>query len=87
MKQKRKNPSQIPIDNREESTYSVINKRPEGLSAQEQTVWNLLGDKPEWIDSIMDRAELPAATVQTVLTRLTIKGLAVQHPDGRVSRK
>ena len=85
--QKRKNPSQIPIDNREESTYSVINKRPEGLSAQEQTVWNLLGDKPEWIDSIMDRAELPAATVQTVLTRLTIKGLAVQHPDGRVSRK
>ena len=65
----------------------MINKRPEGLSAQEEAVWNLLGTQPEWIDSLMDRAELPAATVQTALTRLTIKGLAVQHPDGRVSRK
>ena len=85
--QKRKPAAQIPIDNSQESTYSVINKRPEGLSTSEQTVWNLLSDKPEWIDSLMDRTDLPAATVQTALTRLTIKGLAVQHPDGRVSRK
>ena len=86
-RQKRKPSSQIPIDNREESTYSVINKRPEGLSTQEETVWNLLSTQPEWIDSIMDRTELPAAAVQTALTRMTIKGVIVQHPDGRVSRK
>lgn len=85
--QKRNGTSQISIDNREESTYSVINKRPTGLSAQEETVWSLLGSQPELIDSIMDRTDLPAAAVQTALTRLTIKGLAAQHPDGRVSRK
>ena len=85
--QKTKSTSQIPIDNREESTYSVINKRPTGLSAREETVWNLLSAQPEWIDSIMDRTDLPAAAVQTALTRLTIKGMAVQYPDGRVSRK
>ena len=85
--QKTKDASQIPIDNREESTYSVINKRPVGLSDQEQAVLELLEDTPALIDSIMDRADLPYGTVQSVLTRLTIKGLAVQHPDGRVSRK
>ena len=85
--QKTKDASQIPIDNREESTYSVINKRPVGLSDQEQAVLELLENTPALIDSIMDRADLPYGTVQSVLTRLTIKGLTVQHPDGRVSRK
>ena len=84
---KSENTAQIPIDNRGESTYSVINKRPMGLSTQEEAVWALLGTKPELIDSIMDRTDLPASAVQTALTRLTIKGIAVQHPDGRVSRK
>ena len=81
------NTAQIPIDNRDESTYSVINKRPMGLSAREEAVWDLLSTQPELIDSIMDRTDLPASAVQTALTRLTIKGMAVQYPDCRVSRK
>ncbi len=85
--EKREEGSQIPIDNLEKSTYSVINKRQVTLSDQEKTVLNLLGEEPELPDSIMDRAELPSGTVQSILTRLTIKGVLLQHPDGRVSRK
>ena len=84
---KREEASQISIDNSDKSTYSVLNKRPVSLSDQEKAVLELLGDSPELIDSIMDRADLPAATVQSVLTRLTIKGVLKQHPDGRISRK
>ena len=75
------------IDNWEKSTYSVLNKRQEQLSETEAAVFALLGDTPQLPDSIMDRADLPASTVQSILTRLTIKGVVNQHPDGRISRK
>ena len=80
-------PAKIAIDNREESTYSVINKRPTALSDQESAVLDLVGTQPELPDSIMDRSDLPSGTVQSILTRLAIKGLVRQHPDGRISRK
>lgn len=80
-------PAKNPIDNEEKSTYSVINKQPVGLSASESGVLALLGSEPQLIDSILDASNLPYGTVQSVLTRLTIKGLVTQHPDGRVSRK
>ena len=79
--------AKIAIDNEAKSTYSVINKRPVNLSDQEQAVYDLVGETPELIDSIMDRAELPSGTVQSILTRLAIKGVLQNHPDGRVSRK
>ena len=47
----------------------------------------LLGDTPQLIDSILDASDLPSGTVQSILTRLVIKGLATQYPDGRVSKK
>ena len=75
------------IDNWEESTYSVINERPTGLSDREAAVFQLLTPDPELIDSILDRTDLPAGAVQTALTRLTLRGLAVQHPDGRICKK
>lgn len=75
------------IDNLDKSTYSVINKRPENLNDQENAVLALLTAAPQLPDSIMDASELPSGTVQSVLTRLVLKGLAVCHPDGRISRK
>lgn len=75
------------IDNLDKSTYSVINKRPENLNDQENAVFALLTAAPQLPDSIMDASELPSGTVQSVLTRLVLKGLAVCHPDGRISRK
>ena len=80
-------PAKKPIDNTEESTYSVINERPAGLSKAESDILALLGAEALLIDSILDAANLPYGTVQSILTRLTIKGLVKQHPDGRVSRK
>ena len=80
-------PAKNPIDNCAKSTYSVINKQPVGLSEAESGVLALLGSEPQLIDSVLDAANLPYGTVQSILTRLTIKGLVTQHPDGRVSRK
>ena len=79
--------SPIAIDNEDKSTYSVIKQRPNHLSDQENAVLTLLGDTPQLIDSVMDASELPSGTVQSLLTRLTIKGLVIQHPDGRISKK
>lgn len=75
------------IDNKNESTYSVINERPQGLSEQEALVFSLLGQTPQLTDSLLDAAGLPAGTVQSILIRLSIKGLVKQYPDGSVSRK
>ena len=80
-------PSKIAIDNLEKSTYSVINKRPTNLSDQEISVLELLSDAPQLPDSILDASNLPSGTVQSILTRLVIKGLAQYHPDGRISQK
>ena len=80
-------PAKNPIDNQAKSTYSVINNQPVGLSESESSILALLGAEPQLIDSILDASNLPYGTVQSVLTRLTVKGLVTQHPDGRVSRK
>ena len=79
--------SKNPIDNLEESTYSVIDKQPVGLSEPESGVFALLDATPQPIDSILDAADLSYGAAQAILTRLMIKGLVIQHPDGRVSRK
>ena len=84
---KKKIPAQIPIDNEDKSTYSVINKREVSLSDQEKTVLALLSEVPQLPDAVMDAADLPSGTVQSILTRLAIKGLVKNYPDGRVSRK
>jgi predicted Rossmann fold nucleotide-binding protein DprA/Smf involved in DNA uptake len=76
-----------PIDNWDKSTYSVINKRPANLSDQENSVLDLLSSTPCMIDSVLDGSDLPAGTVQSILTRLAIKGLVRQYPDGRISLK
>jgi len=75
------------IDNGGKSTYSVINERPANLNDQENAVLALLSDVPKLPDSVMDACDLSSGTVQSILTRLTIKGLAQYHPDGRISRK
>ena len=50
-------------------------------------MYNLLTWEPAFPDEVLDRAELPSAAVQSILTRLAIKGLVQHHPDGRISRK
>jgi len=83
---KKETASKNAIDNSGKSTYSVINERPANLSDQENAVLDLLGPEPQLIDSILDAASLPSGTVQSILTRLAIRGLVKYHPDGRISK-
>lgn len=84
---KKKECGKIAIDNLEKSTYSVINERPAGLSEQEMAVWELLSDTPQLPDSILDAASFSSGAVQSILTRLALKGVAQYDPDGRIRRK
>ena len=75
------------IDNLEKSTYSVLNKRQTGLSAEESAILALLGSTAQYPDAVMDRSDLPTSAVQSILTRLGIKGLVQYLPDGRIIKK
>lgn len=75
------------IDKEEKSTYSVLNSKKAALSEQEQTVFALIGQEPIAIDELIARTKMSAGAVKAILTRLTIKGLTVNLPGGRVSLK
>lgn len=77
----------IPIDNQRNSTYSVLNNELPALSQEEQAVLALLTRHPQEPADIITRAELPSGRVLSLLTVLTVKGLAVKHPGGRISLK
>ena len=76
-----------PIDNLEKSTYSVLNKQKASLRGEEAAILALLDTTPQYPDAIMDRSDLPSSAVQSILTRLGIKGLVQYQPDGRISKK
>ena len=75
------------IDKLENSTYSVVNKPTPALSDSEQVVLARLDKTPMALDTLIDSLDLPAMNVKSILTKLTVKGLVVNHPGGRVSRK
>ena len=86
-KQEEARPSKNSIDNLEKSTYSVLNKRQTTLSEEETAILALLSAGPQYPDAIMDQSDLPSSAVQSILTRLGIKGLVQTQPDGRISKK
>ena len=77
----------IAIDKEEKSTYSVLNSKQTGLSETERAVLALIGKEPIAVDELIDAAQMSAGAVKAILTRLTIKGLTVNLPGGRVSLK
>lgn len=86
-REKMETPPKKSIDKAENCTYSVLNKREVTLNREETAVLELLTAVPQYPDTIMDRSELPPSAVQSILTRLGIKGLVQYQPDGRISRK
>lgn len=80
-------PDKKSIDNRDKSTYSVVNKPAPALTQEEQGVLAQIGMEPVLVDELVDRLGLSAGAVKAVLTKLAIKGLTKTHPGGRVSRK
>ena len=75
------------IDKQEKSTYSVVNNRVSALTEQEQLVFAQIGAESVTVDDLVGRTELPPATVKSILTRLTIKGVVRDLPGGRIAVK
>lgn len=88
--QKPEIPEKLPqeaIDNSEYSSYSVLESAKPVLLPEEQAVLALLTHHPQHTDAVCAQSELPPAKVQSILTKLTLKGLVCHHPGSRVSLK
>ena len=77
----------MPIDNKGISTYSELDKNRPALNSEEQAVLAQLTKEPRETAELIAKLDMPAGKVLSVLTMLTIKGYALQHPGGRVSLK
>ncbi len=75
------------IDKSSKSTYSVVNNLVSALSQQEQLVFARIDAEGCTVDDLIGNTELPPATVKSILTKLTIKGLVRNLPGGRVAAK
>lgn len=75
------------IDNWDNTTYSVLNNEHPALTDEEKAVLSLVGRTPLHPDEVAAKSELPAARVQSILTKLTVCGLLMRHGGGRVSLK
>ena len=73
------------IDNQATSTYSVLNSKD--LSETEQTILAALERTPQPLDEVIAKLDISAGTVKMTLTKLSVKGIVVMHPGGRVSLK
>jgi DNA processing protein len=77
----------IGIDNSENTTYSVLDNKDPALTQEEQAVLALVGRTPQHPDVVAAKSDLPAAKVQSIITRLTVRGLLARHGGGRISLK
>lgn len=76
-----------PIDNEENSHYSVLDTPNATLSEDERTVLACLTAQPQLADAVIADTGLPAGKVLSALTTLALKGLAVNYPGRRVALK
>lgn len=75
------------IDKEQKSTYSVVNNPVPALTEQEQHLYAQIGTESCTVDDLIGRTDLPPATVKSILTRLTIKGVIRNLPGGRIAVK
>lgn len=76
-----------PIDKEDKSTYSVLNNDLPDLTEEERLLVSLLTKEPVSVDHVMEQAQIPTARAMAVLTMLTMKGIAKNHPGRRISLK
>lgn len=74
-----------PIDKQEKSTYSVLDTA--SLSALERKLLEMIGQERVQMDSLVAEMDITARELRGLLTKLSIKGLVVMLPGGRVCRK
>ena len=75
----------ICVDNRASSSYSKTSDFT--LTVEEQSVLDCVPQEQILIDDVIARVNIPAGKVLAILTMLALKGIIVNHPGRRVSRK
>ena len=75
------------IDKDENSTYSVLDSKDIPLTDGEQKVLTVLERTPKHLDDVAAQLDIPTAAIKMTLTKLSVKGIVVMHPGGRVSLK
>ncbi len=75
------------IDKEEKSTYSVLDSAAAALSETERAVLAHVPRETVLVDEVIAQVDMPAGTVRSILTKLSLKGLTAVHPGGRISRK
>lgn len=76
-----------PIDNKDFSSYSVLENRHPVLDEGEQAVLAQLTRQPQEPAELIAKLNWPSSKVLSILTMLVIKGLVYKHPGGRFSLK
>ncbi len=74
-----------PIDNRKDSTYSVLDKENAALSEEERQVLAQVPREVTSVDEILAGTDMPSGKVLSILTKLSLKGLIQNHPGRCVS--
>ena len=80
------------IADREESLYakryplSAQEAVSNELSDEERLVYNLLGDKPRYVDELIEELNLPSAKIMAMLSKLEIQGIIKQLPGKLFSK-
>ena len=85
--QKQERPRKKSIDNGEISTYIGLEKDHPALNDEEQAILAKLTRHPQEPSELIAKLDMPSGKVLSVLTMLTVKGLILKHPGGRVSLK
>ena len=67
--------------------YSVIEKTDIQLSEEEKRLVDCIGATPIPVDTVIEKVELPTATVLSMLTKLALRGVVIMHPGKLVSLK
>lgn len=73
------------IDNRNSSAYSDLDNKYAALNEQERQILACLDGTPRPVDEVIAQVGMPAAAVLSVLTKLALKGMVVNHPGRLVS--
>lgn len=73
------------IDKQPADAYIGIENKNTELSSEEQCVLACLDTSPKPVDDVIAQVGLPAARVLSILTKLALKGMVINHPGRLVS--
>lgn len=75
------------VDNPATSAYSGKENIHIELTEQECVVLDYLGNKTKSMDELIAQIDMPAASVLSIITKLALQGVVVNHPGRLVSSK